>query len=206
MIKRIDIRKEEGEYQLFLIEEGGEKILDNSNLKNWIIEIKSNQLIVVGLSNANKHKDRIQFYPLQEGSLFLYNSTYNWYSFFRKKENQELFDKYNLVKAINVNKIIELEFQFDNGVCINPIQYINGFTPIRLSKSDFEVVTEKGTTNFYSIVFKWTGDINSYIIQTGKNDKSNLLYLNATTKLLSLENIDENKKFDIYDYLKQEGC
>ena len=187
MIRRFDLRKNEnGNWQL------NEVVTDNEQpkeLKNWILEIKKDKLIVVGLSNANKNKDRIISYPLKEGSLFLYNSTYNWYSYFREKEIQNTFDKYKIIKCVHVYKsTFLLHFIINDGIVNNPITHISGFNPVKIYKSEFESVDENGVKKSYAqILFELKEGEKGLIVQKGKNSDSNIIYISDSISLYDLD-------------------
>ena len=70
MITRINIVKENSEF----------KIQNKNEIpKNWILEIKNQKLFAISLSNANLERDRINEFNLEEGSLFLFNSSRDFY-------------------------------------------------------------------------------------------------------------------------------
>lgn len=104
MIRRIDIIKKNFKnqiiYQLF---DKNKNIIGDSNSKsiiyeNWIITFdKNNKLILYSTSKA-KIKNNKYIYNLIEGSLFLVNSSVDFYSFFRKKNIQNFLDLYNIDK------------------------------------------------------------------------------------------------------------
>ena len=90
MIKRIDIRKINGEWTLM-----------DECPRNWIIEIleSTNQIRAIGLSRATE-KDPNFYFPLVEGSLFLRNHTFNFYAFFRERAEQQIMDKFDILKVV----------------------------------------------------------------------------------------------------------
>ena len=77
----------------FVKDENGEIVFQNKEdiPKNWVVECKENLLVAVGLSKANPKRERITLFPVKEGSLFLHNSSFDYYCYFRDKELQKNF-------------------------------------------------------------------------------------------------------------------
>ena len=94
MITRINLVKDEN----------GEIVFQNKEdiPKNWVVECKENLLVAVGLSKANPKRERITLFPVKEGSLFLHNSSFDYYCYFRDKELQKILDKYGIQKIVAI--------------------------------------------------------------------------------------------------------
>ena len=75
-------------------------------LKNWSITANAEctEIIVICNSKANKSKERITRFPMKEGSLFLYNSTNDWYCYFRDMDFQAILDKVHIDTIISTYK------------------------------------------------------------------------------------------------------
>ncbi len=196
MIRRIDVVKNEyGEFEMIY---EGEILTSSSKLKNWIIEIKDNQLFCIGLSNANKTNERIKIYKLEEGSLFLMNSSYNWYSYFRNKNMQEKLDKFNIIKCKNCNEFVKIVIDNEDAV-IKTYGY--------KLKDAVKNVTLKGddgqtTLSVYSLIFKKDYLVsNPFILQRGKNEESYILYMDNQSDIENIE-LENAKIFDIKSKLK----
>lgn len=115
MLTRINIDKDDS---------GNLIVLNPENIpSNWVIDIFSDYIRVISLSNANTKRERITKYDPVPGSLFLYNSTTDFYSFYRTKEVQTLMDKYLITKIVKVKPNEEILI-LDK---INRIRYAEGF-------------------------------------------------------------------------------
>lgn len=199
MIRRIDVVKnEDGDYELVF---DGEVLDSGSKIKNWIIEIKFQQIFCVGLSNARKTDERIKIYPLEEGSLFLYNSSYNWYSYFRKNEIQDVLDKFNIIKCKSCDsdyvKIVIENYSPDNIPQFKVFGY-ELYDIIQNIESEDEEITEEITLRGKTLVFKkeWMAK-NSFILQKGKNEESYILYMDRDSLLNNLK-LEDAVSVDVY--------
>lgn len=188
MLRRFDLMYST-EFDKWIMKENLPKGQQEEELKNWVLEIKKDNLIVVGLSKANKTKDRIQFYPLKEGSLFLYNSTYNWYSYFREKEIQEVFDTHNIIKCINIWKqTVLVHCTFINGISINPVTKILGYQPIKIYKNENDQKHDNtGTLENIHILYLLNEGDKGLIVQKGKHSDSNIVYIDDNISLCDLD-------------------
>ena len=73
--------------------------------KNWdvFIDENTNNIFIESKSNSCKGKKKTNFnIHLDNGSLFLYNSSTDWYWYFRDKETQDFLDKFNISKLISI--------------------------------------------------------------------------------------------------------
>lgn len=196
MIRRIDVVKNEyGEFEMIY---EGEILTSSSKLKNWIIEIKDNQLFCIGLSNANKTNERIKIYKLEEGSLFLMNSSYNWYSYFRKKNMQEKLDKFNIIKCKNCNEFVKIVIDSEDAVIKTYGYKLKDVVKNVTLKGD----DEQTTLSVYSLIFKKDYLVsNPFILQRGKNEESYILYMDNQSDIENIE-LENAKIFDIKSKLK----
>lgn len=196
MIRRIDVVKNEyGEFEMIY---EGEILTSSSKLKNWIIEIKDNQLFCIGLSNANKTNERIKIYKLEEGSLFLMNSSYNWYSYFRKKDVQKKLDKYNIIKCKNCNEFVKIVIDSEDAVIKTYGYKLKDVVKNVTLKGD----DEQTTLSVYSLIFKKDYLVsNPFILQRGKNEESYILYMDNQSDIENIE-LENAKIFDIKSKLK----
>ena len=191
MIRRIDVVKNEyGEFEMIY---EGEILTSSSKLKNWIIEIKDNQLFCIGLSNANKTNERIKIYKLEEGSLFLMNSSYNWYSYFRKKDVQKKLDKYNIIKCKNCSEFVKIVIDNENTTIKT-----YGYNLKEVVKNvTLNGENEETSVSVYSLIFKKDNlSSNPFILQKGKNEKSYILYMDNQSSIESIE-LENAKTVDI---------
>lgn len=181
MIQRIDIIMDNNEYKM---------VHGDINLSQWVVAIKNESIVATCLSNANKSRERAFVFPVQEGSLFLYNSSYDFYAFFRSAKNQEILDRMSIIKIHSVkDNTIQILTKSMNGVETDPIVKLhnvyldNGSTRIKVIKDrDNEL---KLITRIYKTV---DPSIPSFVIQKGKDDKSNILYLDRN---FNVKDIDE---------------
>ena len=170
MITRINIVKENSEF----------KIQNKNEIpKNWILEIKNQKLFAISLSNANLERDRINEFNLEEGSLFLFNSSRDFYCYFRKKEIQDIFDQFNIVKMISISDRLYVTLHIENGKVTNPITHINGFNIIEKNKSNFKITD--GDKEYFQVllILEPTRNISeiTYIKKKGINNENQVLYL-----------------------------
>lgn len=106
--RRIDIRLDSN--NKYYVEENKDFIIqsDNDFIKltsfNWIIIINHHDryIYIESLSKAKSTRTNKFYVKLSEGSLFLYNSTTDWYWYFREKEIQEFLDEFNIGKLISI--------------------------------------------------------------------------------------------------------
>lgn len=74
---------------------------------NWIIDIKLNRIWIISLSNAKPEPvERIFFLSVKDGSLFLHNSTHDWYYYFRDKDVQDVLDEWDITRMITSDSIV----------------------------------------------------------------------------------------------------
>ena len=147
--------------------------------KNWIVEIKNNQLIVVGLSKANPNRERVNLFELKEGSLFLYNSSFDFYCYFRKIEIQDILYEYGIQKVVAIEHKLNLTLHIINGEVTNPILYLNGFECVNSEKSGFVVKNDNKEYFQVKLDFRRTHQVSEvpFLIQQGKDEYNNILYI-----------------------------
>lgn len=147
--------------------------------KNWIVEIKNNQLIVVGLSKANPNRERTSFFDLQEGVLSLHNSSFDFYCYFRSKEIQDILDKYYIQKVVSIEHKLIITLHIINGEVTNPVIYKNGFQLVDSEKSGFVITDGKQEYFQVKLDFRRTNKVAEvpFLIQQGKNEFNNTLYI-----------------------------
>ena len=175
MITRINLVKDEN----------GEIVFQNKEdiPKNWVVECKENLLVAVGLSKANPKRDRITLFPVKEGSLFLHNSSFDYYCYFRDKELQKILDKHGIQKIVTIEHTLFITLHVVNGKVINPILYMNGFECIDSEKTSF--ITDSNGQEYFQIKLEFIrqrtiSDIH-FLIQMGKDENNNILYLGKGT-------------------------
>ena len=166
MITRINLVKDEN----------GEIVFQNKEdiPKNWVVECKENLLVAVGLSKANPKRERITLFPVKEGSLFLHNSSFDYYCYFRDKELQKILDKYGIQKIVAIEHTLFITLHVVNGKVINPILYMNGFECIDSEKTSF--ITDSNGQDYFQIKLEFIrqrtiSDIH-FLIQMGKDEKN----------------------------------
>ena len=187
-----------------------ELILENPDLipKNWILEIKDNKIYTVGLSKANSKRERISMYDLKEGSLFLHNSSFDFYSYFRDKETQSILDKYGIQKMVAIENNLFITLHVVNGKVTNPILYLHGFNLINTEKSNFNITDENN--EYFQVKLEFIRDRNvsiiPYLIQMGKDEYNNILYIGKGKTLEELDQYikPEHKFFNNNDFLFSE--
>ena len=177
MITRIDIIQVDDNFQ----------IRNKEDIpKNWLVEIKEKKLFVVGLSNANPERERVSEFSLKEGSLFLFNSSRDFYCYFRNKEIQDIFDEFNIIKMTSITDRVYVTLHVENGKVTNPITRINGFNIKERVKSSFKIVD--GDKEYFQVLFIFEPSKNvseiPFILQKGINNDNETLYLlkNKTVK------------------------
>ena len=115
--RRIDVHKNhsdvkvncrgEGDFHVSLIEpssnkDGGKKYVE-IRFNSWTIKISSTTTIIHCDSKA-KVKRRTFRIETRNGSLFFYNSTTDWYWYFRHEQIQRILDKYKIDRMINAQQ------------------------------------------------------------------------------------------------------
>lgn len=158
-------------------------------LVRWTIDmIDGEGIIVHSFSNSNPKKDsldeRIKKFPFKEGSLFLVNQSYDWYTYFREERKQKFFDKYNINRALTIPDTVTVNLPYLNGVSQNPILYLDGYEIMTIKQLPQEVTDkdEDGNEIHLSqidILFKRIKD-QAYILQVSK-DKNNCNLMVAET-------------------------
>lgn len=156
MIKRIDIRKINGEWTLM-----------DECPRNWIIEILEDkqQIRAIGLSRATE-KDPNFYFPLVEGSLFLRNHTFNFYAFFREKAEQQIMDTFGILKVVVLeeNKKDYIHITEVNMDIMTPIVYMRGVDIVDVKNMDFELQDDSKTMRTSMVKVKFN-DERGFIIQ-----------------------------------------
>lgn len=184
-----------------------EIVLENPDLipKNWILEIKDNKIYTVGLSKANSKRERISLFDLKEGSLFLHNSCFDFYAYFRDKDTQSILDKYGIQKMVAIENSLFITLHVVNGKVTNPILYLNGFNLINTEKSNFNITDENN--EYFQVKLEFLRDRNisqiSYLIQMGKDEYNNILYIGKGKTLEDLDKYinSEHKLFNNNDFI-----
>ena len=179
MIQRLDIILNKNEFM----------IVQNEIIPNWVVTIKNNMIVATALSNANKNRDRAFLFPAQEGSLFLYNSSFDFYAFFRNAKNQEILDRMNIIRVHSVKgNSVQIISKEVNGKEVEPILKIynmeieKGSEKIRVIRDSSKEL--KIVTRVYKSI---DPSIPSFIIQKGKDEKSNILYLDRFFNIKDIE-------------------
>lgn len=132
---------------------------------NWIIDIKLNRLWIISLSNAKPEPvERMFNLPVQDGSLFLHNSTHDWYYYFRNKNLQDILDKWGITRMIVTNTVMATVIL--NKQTMKPVSlvYIDEEGPLTNVIIKPQLVNDDSIVN--SITGKFVGDI--CIIRDGK--------------------------------------
>lgn len=181
MITRIDIKD-------------GSIVLPESIPDNWIVEIKLNRLWVVALSNAKKTNKRVTSIPVQDGSLFLQNSTHDWYYYFRVSALQTILDKYKINRIIaNRKVVVTVCIDTVTGKLIEPI-YLEQENPLadvevhsQFVADQREVIALQGILNSPVCIVRSNDNVTAYV-----EDGVDLLMYDFT-KL-------ERKEIDVNDY------
>jgi hypothetical protein len=75
----------------------------------WDISIDDDIITIISKSKAKKKKTNKFVRPIEEGSYFFYNSTTNWYWYFRPRTMQDLLDRFSIDRMIPAEGDIELE-------------------------------------------------------------------------------------------------
>ena len=184
-----------------------EIVLENPDLipKNWILEIKDNKIYIVGLSKANSKRERISLFDLKEGSLFLHNSSFDFYAYFRDKDTQSILDKYGIQKMVAIENSLFITLHVVNGKVTNQIIYLNGFNLINTEKSNFNITDENN--EYFQVKLEFLRDRNisqiSYLIQMGKDEYNNILYIGKGKTLEDLDKYinSEHKLFNNNDFI-----
>lgn len=174
MIQRVNIIKKDGEYKLEF---------PNGKIPNWLIGIYNGTLGFMAFSKAGKGKEFAWRIKCQEGSLFLANNTNNFYWYFRERENQEILDRYGIIKVINTEfPQFELHLRYKDGKEINPIIKCNG-NAVHSEEVSTNKTEKKYGVNTVKKVQCLVPYEGGYAIQKGKDNQSNVLYLyNITIK------------------------
>lgn len=191
----------------FVKNENNEIVIQkNSTIpKNWLVEIKNNQIITVGLSKANPDREKINSFNLEEGSLFLYNSSFDFYCYFRNKETQDILDKYGIQKVVAIEHQLNLTLHVINGEVTNPILYKNGFELINSEKSGFVVKDDNREYFQVKLDFRRTHQVNEvpFLIQMGKDEFNNILYIGKGKTLTEFDQTikPEHELYNNYDFI-----
>lgn len=107
--KRIDFVKRGTNKYPKVIVDGIEHVFPNDmphqhfQLGSWTLTV-TKRYIKIFCSSKAKEKRRNFKIELRSGSLFLYNSTTNWYWYFRSAEVQEILDKLNIDKMVTLDR------------------------------------------------------------------------------------------------------
>lgn len=188
---RIDIRKDSyGSYQLYGQVPGRDD-------PRWNVTIKDHVgITVISYSNANPNKntlsERNKVYPFKEGSLFLVNHANDWYSYFREKTRQDFYDKYHIVKVIDVNsEETTLTLPFINGINQNPIIYMDGWEMINAQLNPTSITSEDKKLSTVELTLKKKGGKGPcYFIQVSKDRNNCHLDIHRSTEISSLYSVD----------------
>lgn len=206
MIRRIDIIKKNFENQIiYQIIDKNKNIIGDNNLEfiiyeNWIITFDKNNKIILYSTSKAKIKNNKYIYNLIEGSLFLVNSSTDFYSFFRKKKIQDFLDLYNIDKLSILSD--------KNTIAIKNFFFRNKITK---EKIDIEIVSKMENMNLllplnnYEVFSDNTGEIlyseNIYIYNNSILDKNNIELIEELLSIKSENYIftkSYNSKNDIY--------
>ena len=109
--------------------------------KNWTIKVdlKVRRIYIHSFSNAKKKRRDFSIY-VRSGSLFLYNSTTDWYWYWRNKSLQDELDAYRIDKICTLNNdTIEMDIILkDNNGIPEPISE-GEQTTLKLFPNDVEM-------------------------------------------------------------------
>lgn len=196
-MKRLDIRvKKDGSVDLnpvvgsMSIEKdkyGNTRVLTGS----WKIRFRNDSMELYCSSKA-KQKRRNFRVSIRSGSLFLYNTTYNWYWNFRSAKVQKMLDEFKIDRMINVDTTIvsiSTVFKMEDGkrkeYQDEKYQTIKYFSD---DLGDYKVIKQGETNNVIAcdVIFHFKKFL---IIETKENHR--LIYMNNC------------KLSDIYEYLKE---
>ena len=181
MIQRLDI----------ILNKNNFVIIQNEDIPNWVVTIKNNMIVATALSNANKNRDRAFLFPAQEGSLFLYNSSFDFYAFFRNAKNQEILDRANIIRVHSVkSNTVQIISKELNGKELEPIIKIHNMKIEKGSEKTRVIRDSSKELKIITRVYKSIDpSIPSFIIQKGKDDKSNILYLDRNFNVKDIDNL-----------------
>ena len=116
---RIDFIKdpETGKYQPKVIEGRFEETRDQNKItklenSQWCILINGPKIILKSFSQARKKKKNVFHMNRRNGSLFLYNSSTNWYWYWRNEKFQKQLDAYHIdkIEPCQKNEGDDIEF------------------------------------------------------------------------------------------------
>lgn len=202
MLRRFDIRNENGRWRV-------KGLTKNTNLNNWSLGIDERRgLLLVG--STSKAKNTIFkniAYDLEEGTLWLHNTSDEFYSSFKPKKIQDVLDQFNVltITPIKVGRRFQIPIYEMDGKITNPVTEMKDAKFI--SKS---VYIEGQTKKAEHMVISWVNIIcltaGAYLFQTTK--KGVYLYLEENTKveqLAELRNLGTPVDFDtVYQELAEE--
>lgn len=160
--RRIDVHKNhgdvkvncrgEGDFHVSLIErseDGGKKKYIEILFNSWTIKISSNLTIIHCASKA-KVKKRSFRIATRNGSLFFYNSTTDWYWYFRDEHIQRILDEYKIDRMINAQQ---------------PMVVLSTVLAVKEKENDSSTAEEVSTLKYYG------DDTKVSISSRMKNDK-----------------------------------
>jgi hypothetical protein len=167
--KRIDITLCNGQVKVKPVQgyaelkelEGGKILIVTGS---WKITVAPEHTIIYCSSKAVNKKRKFKLSTMN-GSLFLYNSTNNWYWYFRKKKLQFILDMYKIdaVKLCDTNQI-ELPCCFSNhegtisesNLEKSPtLKYFGDDVRVKLDKAHMDMYDDESSLTVASVLFKF---------------------------------------------------
>lgn len=99
---------------------------------NWYIKLDLiyRKIFIHSYSNAKKKRRDFNIYA-RSGSLFLYNSTTNWYWYWRNKNLQDELDRFSIEKIVTIE-----ELPIEHEIVCKVNQETGEPIPVELSESD----------------------------------------------------------------------
>lgn len=203
MIRRFDIRKVNDKWHIA-------GLTKKTDLNNWSLGIdEAHNLLLVG--STSKAKDSLfknTSYPLEEGTLWLHNTSDSFFSRFKPKAIQDILDQYDIltITPIKQKRRFQIPIYLINGRVANPVTEYKDV--VFLSK---KIYVEGKTKRHDHMVVSWvnvecTGPC-SYLIQTARRGK--YLYLAEESRIEEFNTLKQTgtamPDFDeVFNNLKEE--